>query len=231
MTRPPAPGPHARHRSLETPGPTGYNDHGDPGHRRRRGVTPGPLGQNDHGMPLSTRRHPVEVYDDNVALLINHIIDQANRAIGSAALEGKLQFCLDLAKQNRRDKGEEQQKYRDLECYFLARIGAIEEKPEMSQYLTDHATAWAGGFSERNWVPARDMPPGVRHPSSDRLAKWSRHDDEQPVLGPYEGALRWAANGAADRLRCSDSAEGDLQRHRRPTHHWTMTAFHHGHTD
>ena len=43
MIRPPALGPHAKHRPLGTPGPTGYNDHGDPQHHRRRGGTPGPL--------------------------------------------------------------------------------------------------------------------------------------------------------------------------------------------
>jgi hypothetical protein len=230
MTRPPAPGPHARHRSLGTPGPTGYNDHGDPGHRRRRGVTPGPLGQNDHGMPSPTRRRPVDVYDEEVALLIHHIIDQANRAGGSTALEGKLQFCIDLAKQNCRDNGDQDQKYRDVERYFLARAGTIEEKPENSKYLTDLGTSWAGGFFDRNGVPARDMPSTVRHPSGDRLAKWSRHDDEQPVLGPYDSAMRWAAKGAADRLRDDDFAGGELQRHR-PSLHQMMTAFPSGHTD
>ena len=226
MTRPPAPGPHARYRSLGTPGPTGYNDHGDPGHQRRRGVTPGPLGQNDHGMPLSTKGHPVDVYDEEVALLINHIIDEANRAIGSTAIEGRLQFCVDLAKQNHHDKGQGYQKYHDVEHYFLARAGAIEGKPEISGYATA-----AGGFFERNWVPARYTPSGVRHLSSDRLAKWSRHDDDQPVLGSHDDAQRWAANGAVDRLRCNDSAEGELQRHTRPTRHWTMTAFPRGRTD
>ena len=225
MMRPPAPGPHARYRTLGTPGPTGYNDHGDPGHSRRRGVTPGPQGHNDHGAPLSTRRRPVDVYDEDVALLINHIIDQANRDGGSTTLEGKLQFCIDRAKQNRRDSGEESQKHRDVERYFLARIGTIEEKPEISRYLADHGTGWAGGFFDRSRVPAQAMPSIVRHPSSDRLTKWFRHDDEQHVPGLYDSALRWAANGEADRLRDYDVAGGELQRHRRPIVQRAMTAF------
>src|SRR5689334_17221861 len=108
MIRPPALGPHARHRSLGTPGPTGCNDHGDPEHSLRRGITPGQLGNNDHGMTLSSKPRRMDIYDEEVAMIINDIIEQANRAMAPASLESRLQFCFDLAKKNRRDKGNNQ---------------------------------------------------------------------------------------------------------------------------
>jgi hypothetical protein len=232
MTRPPALGPHARHRSLGTPGPTGYNDHGDPGHRRRRGATPGPLGHNDHGMPLSIKPRRVDVYDDEVTMMINGIIEQANGAMASAVLESKLQFCIDLAKQNRRDKSEEDQRYRDVECYFQARMEEIEGRANISNYLTGQATAWASDFFERGWIRAGDMPLKVLHPSYDRLGKWSRGHGDQPIPGPYDSALRWAANGAVDRLRDHSLGEGELQTHKRPlTSGRTISAFPRAHTD
>jgi hypothetical protein len=179
-------------------------------------------------MPLSTRRRPVDVYDDEVALLINQIIDQANQALESTLTGSKLQFCIDLAKQNRRNAGEENQKSRDVECYFLARTGTIEEEPEILRYLTSPGMVWAGGFFDHNWA---SLPSGAPHPGGDRVAKWPRHDDEQPVLGSHDSARRWAANGAADRLRCSDLAGGELQQHRRPIHDRIMTAFPRMHID
>jgi hypothetical protein len=233
MIRPPALGPHARHRSLGTPGPTGYNDHGDPSHRRRHGATPGPLGHNDHGMPLPSQpRHSV-VNDDEVAMMINGIIDQANRVMASAPLERRLQFCTDLAKKNRRQStGEEDQRYRDVECYFAARTEAIDGKANISRHLTDQSINWANGSFDQSWAGPGEMPFEFRYPSRNRLGRWSRQDEDQPVPRPYRNSSRWAASGATDGLRDRSLREGELQRHKRPpTNERANSAFPRSFTD
>jgi hypothetical protein len=173
-------------------------------------------------VPLSTRPSPVEVYDGEVALLINHMLEQANRAMRSAVPASKLLFCMDLAIQHRRDKGGDPQKYCDAEAYFRARIGTINEP---GIYSAEHVPERISDRSfERTRLSARDMPTNLRHTSADRLAKRLRHDREQPVLDPYGNSLRWAAKGAADRLHDDNLAGAELRPHKPPTRR-TMSVF------
>src|SRR5437763_16625318 len=96
--KPPASGSHARHRVLGSPGPTGWNAHGDPCHWRRQGPTRGPLGINDHGTPLGGKfalllpeRHP------EIVNRINGIIAVAD-ALANRPTAAKLQACLRAVK-------------------------------------------------------------------------------------------------------------------------------------
>jgi hypothetical protein len=215
MTRPPGLGPHARHRAFGTPGPTGYNDHGDPGHRRRQGGTPGPSGHNDHGTPLSGKTFARELHDDDVARTINDIIDHVNRDSHSRRLEERLQLCLDLAKRTRVEQGEDDQKSRDVEWYFRGRLHALSGGVDASEPFADDGAAWAGDIFNQGWVWAGNMPSEATHPSRHRLGQWAPHVGRQPLQGPHESAVHWAVNGAADRLRDA-LGEGDLSAHLRP---------------
>lgn len=95
MIRPPASGFHAHHRPLGTPGPTGVNDHGDPGHVRREGPAPGPLGWNDHARPLPTR-WPLMLdpeYQSAMHHPINEVIARVDANSAAASLQEKLKLC------------------------------------------------------------------------------------------------------------------------------------------
>jgi len=59
------------------------------------------------------------------------------------------------------------------------------------------------------------MPPPAGDPSHNRLGQWLRHTGDQSLPGPYQSAVHWAANGAADHLRDALGA-GDLSGHIRP---------------
>lgn len=214
MIRPPALGPHARHRALGTSGPIGYNDHGDPGHRRRQGGTPGPLGHNDHGAPLSGKTFARELHDDDVARTINDIIDHVNRDSRSRSLDDRLQLCLDLAKRSRLEQGDDDQKSRDVEWYFQGRLHACSGRDDAADHFAD-AAAWAGDILNLGWVWAGNMSSQAAHPSRNRLAQWARQIGDQPLPGPYESGVHWAIVGAADHLRDA-LGEGDLSAHLRP---------------
>jgi hypothetical protein len=173
-------------------------------------------------MPLSSKPRRIDVYDDQVAMMINGIIDQANRAMASARLDTKLQFCLDLAKQNRGEGGEENQRFRDVEYYFQARI---EGQSNISGYPMNQATD--PGRMRAGYVPLK-----VLDPSCDRLGERSRYDPDLRTPGPYDGAARWAASGAVDRLRDQALVGEELQTHQRPlTRDRTISAFPRVHTD
>jgi hypothetical protein len=94
MIRPPVAGMHGRHRAFGTPGPTGWNDHGDPCHASQAGPTPGSLGVNDHGTPLpgpSPLLLPKQRQDNEAHT--NQITEKANVTAHSRT-EQKLQASL-----------------------------------------------------------------------------------------------------------------------------------------
>ena len=184
-------------------------------------------------MPLPSQPRHTVVSDDEVAMMINGIIDQANRVMVSAPLERRLRFCTDLAKRNRRHStGEEDQRYRDVESYFVARMEAIGGKANISSRLTDQPANWANGSFDQSWARAGEMPPEFPYPSRNRLGRWSRHDEDQLVPRPYHNSSRWAASGAADGLRDHSLGEGELQRHKRPpTNDRANSAFPRSFTD
>jgi hypothetical protein len=190
MTRPPGLGPHARHRALGTPGP---------------------LGHNDHGTPLSGKTFARELRDDDVARTINDIIDHVNRDSRSGHLEERLQLCLSLAARTRVEQGEGDQKSRDVEWYFRGRLHALSGRDDAWEHFADDGAASAGDIFNQGWVGAGNMPSKATHPSRHRLG----HVGRQPLQGPHESAVRWAVNGAADRLRDA-LGEGDLSAHLRP---------------
>jgi hypothetical protein len=130
MNKPPASGAHAHYRPLGTPGPTGVNDHGDPGHVRRQGPTPGPLGDNDHAVPLMQRwRLIVDPEHRNASERISEIIARVETGSDSASLLEKLQLCAEagaVAASNSdapaRSPGPTE---RCVHAYFLARRLAL----------------------------------------------------------------------------------------------------------
>jgi len=215
MMRPPAFGPHGRHRTLGTPGPTGYNDHGDPGHLRRRGRTPGPLGHNDHGAPLPGKTLSREVDDDDIARVINDIIDHVNRVTRSEPLDERLRLCLELAQRSRVEQGDGDQKYRAVEWYFRARLQALEGGAEVADHFADGSAAATHHILNLGWVWAGSMPSAAAQPKHHRLGLGTARVSDQQLPGPHESAVDWAINGAADRLRDA-LGDRDLRAHVRP---------------
>src|SRR5581483_3127913 len=125
--RPPSAGTHGRHRVLGTPGPTGWNDHGDPCRARHAGPTPGSLGVNDHGaalpepaaLLLPERRQHIEAH-------INDIIESAD--VAHPRTEQKLQACLNAVKNGRSEDAARDEVARCAEAYFHARLHASHGK-------------------------------------------------------------------------------------------------------
>ena len=139
-TNPPASGIHGRYRTLDTPGPNGWNDHGDPTHQRRQGNTPGPLGDDDHGTPLAGRLPLISnERDAEVARLIDETIARANAAAGPRDIAARLQSCLAAVGQAHAAGDLQDPKLRYAECYFAARRLTVEGKASIAP--DDHPDA------------------------------------------------------------------------------------------
>ena len=124
MRPPPVAGMHGRHRIFDTPGPTGWNDHGDPCHARRTGPTPGSLGVNDHGTPSpGPAALLLPEHRRDVGALINRIVEEVNAAAHSHT-EQALQACLVAVKNGGIDRPQAAAA-RCAEAYFSARLNAF----------------------------------------------------------------------------------------------------------
>jgi hypothetical protein len=208
--RPPASGIHAKHRALDTPGPLGWNDHGDPCHWRRHGWSPGSLSVNDHGVPLAKRRFLLsDELDGEVARQINRVINEINAAAhpdAVAALRTGLDAC----------KGADDVEARDdiKQCvlaYFHARLIACE-----GQTIVERDVDWPAAGS-RHGVPIgaveyRRMGAffnpltwavgGAPHASTslsyERIGQVPPHSERSAVA---DRSVHWADEGRADGLR------------------------------
>ena len=213
-TNPPAAGIHGRYRTLDTPGPNGWNDHGDPTHRRRQGNTPGPLGDDDHGTPLAGRLPLIsnEGYAE-VAKLIDETIARATAAAGPRDIAARLQACLAAVGQAHAAGDLQDPKLRYAECYFAARRLTVEGKASIAP--DDHPDAppdahWKlGGVEHRKpgefFRPlaqaARNIPSAAAGLGYQRIGQQPPHPRVEQDRSSY-----WTEKGRLDGLR--DRAAG-----------------------
>jgi hypothetical protein len=211
---------HGRHRVFGTPGPTGWNDHGDPSHASQAGPTPGSLGVNDHGTPLPPpsalllpeRRHDVEAH-------INQIIEEANAA-AHPQTEHKLQACHDAVK-NRDKVGRSQDEVGGCaEAYFYARLHALQGT---STVPGGHEQAPRRDALSTGGVEYRATGTFFQTPASNRSSRASLglgHERiGQALLGRDAGLTAgdsnadWIEKGIQDGLRDRSDASDKLRRH------------------
>jgi hypothetical protein len=227
MIRPPASGSHAHHRPLDTPGPTGVNDHGDPGHVRRQGLTPGPLGWNDHAVPLPQRwRLTVDSEYPIATHPITEIIARVDAGSPDASLREKLKLCaaaVAAAAAAMSSEGPTRLPgpvHRCVRAYFSARQQAFEGALEIANTGVAAATPPArhqakgpatglrepGEYSRpRGWEGSPEAPPMLGHQRVMRSA-----NDE--VLRVESDPLRlWLDKGRADGLRDRSANDGRLR--------------------
>jgi len=214
-TNPPAAGIHGRHRTLDTPGPTGWNDHGDPTHRRRQGSTPGPLGDDDHGTPLAGRLPLISnERDAEVARLIDETIARANAAARPGDIATRLQSCLAAVGQAHAADELQDPKLRYAECYFAARRLTVEGKASIA--TDDHPDAdWKlGGVEHRK--PGEFFKPlaqAARNiPSAAAGLGYQRIGQQQPYSGvEQDRSSCWTEKGRLDGLRDRAARVADLR--------------------
>lgn len=218
-TNPPAAGIHGRYRTLDTPGPNGWNDHGDPTHRRRQGATPGPLGNDDHGTPLAGRLQLISnERDAEVARLIDETIARANAAAGPGDIAARLQYCLAAVRQAHAPGDLQDPKLRYAECYFAARRLTVVGKASIAP--DDHADAppdahWKlGGVEHRKpgefFKPlaqaARNMPSAAAGLSYQRIGQQPPHPGVEQDRSSY-----WTEKGRLDGSRDRAAGVDDLR--------------------
>jgi hypothetical protein len=219
-TNPPATGIHGRYRSLDTPGPNGWNDHGDPTHQRRQGNTPGPLGDNDHGTPLAGRLPLISnERDDEVARLIDETIARANAAAHPGDIvAARLQSCLAAVGQAHAVGDLQDPKLRYAECYFAARRLTVEGKASIAP--DDHPDAPAdapwklGGVEHRKpgefFKPlaqaARNIPSAAAGLGYQRIGQQPPHSGVEQDRSSY-----WTEKGRLDGLRDRAAGVDDLR--------------------
>lgn len=214
--RPPAAGMHGRHRVLGTPGPTGWNDHGDPCHARRGGPTPGSLGVNDHGTPLpepaalllAERRQDAEAH-------INQIIEAAGSA--QAQTEHQLQACLDAVKNQGNADQSQGEVARCAEAYFQARLHAVQGKNADTGGNRERAEYAVGGVEYR--APGTFFQPlgSQQSAAAQRGLSYQRIGQALPGrsagLAAPDSAAEWIEKGTKDGLRDRSDGPGKLRRH------------------
>jgi hypothetical protein len=218
-TNPPAAGIHGRYRTLDTPGPTGWNDHGDPTHRRRQGSTPGPLGDDDHGTPLAGRLPLISnEHDAEVARLIDETIARTTAAAGPRDIAARLQSCLAAVGQAHAADDLQDPKLRYVECYFAARRLTVEGKASIAP--DDHPDAppdahWKlGGVEHRNpgefFKPlaqaARNVPSAAAGLGYHRIGQQPPHPGIEQDRSSY-----WTEKGRLDGLRDRAAGVDDLR--------------------
>lgn len=223
MTEPPAPGQHGTHRRLDTPGPLGVNDHGDPSHERRRGATPGSLGDDDHGTPLAGRlRLVLDPNDDETERRIATIVAAANAAPHAEDLAARLQRCLAAVRNSssgETDGRDEKSHY--VEAYFLGRLLAREGAADLPRNNADWSAAIAEDRLRTPAVEPRRMgdffrPPGLASlKGSEAAPRLSYHRIAQSAANrlPRSGddAAYWFEKGRADGLRDRSAQDRHLQ--------------------
>lgn len=221
-TRPPGSGIHAKYRTLDTPGPLGWNDHGDPRHWRRDGRSPGSLSVNDHGVPLGKKIFllPDEV-DGEVARQINRVVDEAAVHPDAAAA---LRACLDACKAvGNVESGASDDTGECVLAYFQARLMACEGHATVEGDVDWPAAGSADGVRigavEHRRMGAFFSPPqwaagGAPHASSslsyERIGQLPPHSERTPVTNR---SVHWAEEGRADGLRDRTTPKGKLRNH------------------
>jgi hypothetical protein len=218
-TNPPAAGIHGRYRTLDTPGPNGWNDHGDPTHRRRQGNTPGPLGDDDHGTPLAGRLPLISnERDAEVARLIDETIARANAAAGPGDIAARLKSCLAAVGQAHAAGDLQDPKLRYAECYFAARRLTVEGKASIAP--DDHPDAppdahWKlGGVEYRK--PGEFFKPlaqAARNiPSAAAGLGYQRIGQQPPLPGvEQDRSSYWTEKGSLDGSRDRAAGVDDLR--------------------
>lgn len=220
MDRPVA-GMHGRHRVFGTPGPTGWNDHGDPGHARRIGSTPGSLGVNDHGTPLPG---PPALLPPERRQDVEDLIDRLIEGIDPAAhprTEQKLQACLDAARSRGHVDRSQDEVVRCAEAYFYARLrpltgssavtGQPHEEPAWRSALQKGGVEYraAGAFSQ----PAA----GLRSSGGPLGLSYGRIGQALPGRGAglavRDSIADWIERGTKDGLHDRSGAPGKLRRY------------------
>lgn len=217
MRNPPAVGIHARHRTLDTPGPTGWNDHGDPTHRRRQGNTPGSLGDDDHGTPLAGRLPLLgNQHDAEIEKIIDETIARANAAGAARDLAAKLQACLAAVGQAHQGDRVQDPKLHAVEGYFEARLRTVEgkaniapdehpEAPQLEQWLLGSVEYRVPGeYFKPVTGPAGNVPLEAASLSYRRIG-------QQPPAPPVaaDSSSYWSEKGRTDGLR--DRAAGGAE--------------------
>jgi hypothetical protein len=211
----PAAGIHGRYRTLDTPGPNGWNDHGDPTHRRRQGKTPGPLGHNDHGTPLAGRLPLISnERDAEVARLIDETIAKGNAAADPGDIAGKLQSCLAAVGQAHAADDLQDPKLRYAECYFAARRLTVEGKAGIA--TDDHPDAPPDAHCKLGGVEYRKPGEFIR-PSAPNIPLaaaglgYQRIGQQPPHAGvEQDRSSYWTEKGRIDGLRDRAASVADL---------------------
>jgi hypothetical protein len=210
---------HARHRVLNTPGPTGWNDHGDPCHIRRTGPTPGSLSVNDHGTPLA---EPLPLLspalEQEITTRINGLIEEADSA-AHRRTEEKLQACLDAVEKRESTDQSQDDAARCTAAYFRARLLALEGKCALTEEEVgpERDTAQTGGLEYR----ARGSffrPLGNYRLWETRLdLSYRRIGQSSPGrntrFAARDGTADWVERGIADGLRDRSEVAGKLRRY------------------
>lgn len=219
--RPPVAGMHGRHRIFGTPGPTGWNDHGDPCHASQAGPTPGSLGVNDHGTPLpgpSALLSPERRQD--IEADINQIIEAANSTAHSRT-EQKLQACFDAVKNRGSADHSQDEAARCAEAYFYARLHALQGKSAVTRGSHEQAP-WRhalqiGGVDYRA-VGTFFQSLGSHRSSGAPLGlSYERIGQAVPGrdagLAARDSTAEWIEKGMEDGLRDRSDVSGKLRRY------------------
>jgi hypothetical protein len=222
MIKPPASGMHARHRVLGTPGPTGWNDHGEPCQWRQQGPTPGPLSVNDHGTPLpgNPALLPSERREE-IATRINQLIAQAD-ASPNAQTAQKLRTCLAAVKNHDATDRAPDETSRGAEAYFNARLLALEGKTGLTRDA-DQTGLSSGEALKMGAVEYRTMGSFFQPAASGRSAiattelSYQRIGQCPPAhdtrLAAPHSASDWIERGIADGLRDRADLPSKLRRY------------------
>lgn len=218
--RAPVAGVHGRHRVFGTPGPTGWNDHGDPCQARRIGSTPGSLGINDHGtalprpsaLLLPERRQDVEARIDRII--------EGTDSTAHPRIEQQLQACLDAAKDRGSVDRSQAEVGRCAEAYFYARLHALKGSAatEESHEQAPWRNATQIGGVEYRTVGAFFQPVGGLRSADGPLGlSYGRIGQALPGrdagLASRDSAADWVAKGTKDGLRDRLGAPGKLRRY------------------
>jgi hypothetical protein len=220
MDKPPASGAHARYRPFGTPGPTGWNDHGDPVHRPQQGDTPGSLSVNDHGTPLPGKVPllPDEHYAE-VVKRINETIGQINSAAHSEVIE-KLRTCFAAVGGHGNLEHTEDKISHYVQCYFYARLLAAQgkvhsmsnndwkESPVQEKLKTDSVEyRKTGEFFQPLALPGK-APGAALNLSYQRIGQLAPRGE-----GPTQDdrSSYWTEKGSTDGIRDRVLADGRLR--------------------
>jgi hypothetical protein len=212
---------HGRHRVFGTPGPTGWNDHGDPCQARQIGSTPGSLGVNDHGTPLpgSSALLPAERRQE-VEALIDQIVEGTDSA-AHPQTEQKLRACLDAFKSRGSVDRSQDEVGRCAEAYFYARLHALTGKSALTEGNHEQAlwrNALQIGGVEYRTVGAFFQPVGGLRSSGEPLGlSYGRIGQALPgrdaKLAARDSTADWIEKGMRAGLRDRSGAPGKLRRY------------------